>query len=171
MAESVNLFVARGDAPPQSWPLLRSQLPGVSDDAWTRFVRALETQPLDAVTGSGSLGCYEMRPKSLVDLGLMANLRTSTSGALEGDFFLPLTQRRFLASPVAQFNALCDILERFDADIGRKGVLGLSRSGALAVLHRAGRGGLKHWGGKKRWGSKVKHESTLALVTAVEGIF
>lgn len=143
--------VARGDAP--ATRLRPSPLAGVSDEAWTRFVRALRVAALDAVTTARGhvLGCYEMRPLRLQDIGVMRGLRAETvDGARvwRGDFVPPIpTLEAFLASRDAQDDALVRSTVLYDADVARCGApKELGRAGSLAVLHRAGPKALASWG-------------------------
>ena len=143
--------VARGDAPAAR--LRPSPLAGVSDEAWTRFVRALQVAALGAVTTARGhvLGCYEMRPLRLGDIGVMRGLRAETvNGARiwHGDFVPPIpTLEAFLASRDAQYDALVRSTVLYDADIAPGGApKELGRAGGLAVLHRAGPKALASWG-------------------------
>lgn len=141
-------LIARGDAPsPRAIPPIHSPLSGVPDAAWTRLVCTLETAPLRHISESNGLGCYEMRPRRLGDLGLMTDLHIARRGKRqiwEGTFVPPLTQIAFLANPILQYSALAESIARYDVNLNDLPE-GVSRSGALAILHRAGPSGLTSW--------------------------
>lgn len=129
---------------------LTSPLPGVSAEAWARFYHALDVQPIDAVSASGGLGSYDLRPRRLVELGLGCRLRsrrTAPGGArvYVCDFVPPLSQRAFLHNPVTQYQVLVRSMVGYHQKL-QSGELvrpdGVSLAGALAILHRGGRGAL-----------------------------
>ena len=144
---------------------LASPLPGVPAEAWERFAQELALmpdprdpaklvpRPMGAVSESGGLGAYDMRPRRLVELGLGRNLRSvhpKPGGARFHicDFVLPLTQDAYLGNPLTQYLALTRSMKRYHADLV-SGALprpeGVSLGGALAILHRGGRGALTAW--------------------------
>lgn len=131
---------------------LKSPLPGVSNEAWVRFVSALEVQPIRAVSDSGGLGAYDMRPRRLQELGLarVGKLTRSVRGRFknECEFVPPLTQSQFLNDPVAQYRALVLSITSYHRDL-TSGKLRkpeeMSLAGALAILHRGMRGALRSW--------------------------
>lgn len=161
----VTSLIARGDdltLPPFATSI-PSPIDGVNADAWSRFVRALATKVVNGVPAardlrevspSGGLGWFEMRPRRLADLGLVTNLRRSTTPGgrqvWEGDFVLPLTRKRFLDNPVVQYNALVRSVTDHLAHVGDLPA-GVSMSGALAILHRAGPGALRTWPSGKQF--------------------
>lgn len=129
----------------------KSPLAGVADAAWTRFIKALEVQPIKAVSESGGLGSYDLRPRRLVELGLARNLRTAHTEKGRQIYECDLvkgTRDRFLVNPIAQYEALARSMQRY-AEALDKGEIekpdGLSKAGALAILHVGGRGALKSW--------------------------
>jgi len=160
---------------------LTSPLPGVSDVAWRSFVRAVVTKDadedgapglrsLDAKSKSGGFGCFDIRPKRLLDLGIMRNLRRSTSSGgrqiYVGDFVPPMSERKFLYGPTQQSDTFVESMRRYDvavSDADRPE--GLSRSGVLALLHRAGMGGLSGWASGRRLAN------TVALVERANNLF
>lgn len=128
-----------------------SPLKGVSDAAWEKFVYALNVQPIDAVSESGGLGCFDLRPRRLVELGIMENLRYERRGkhvTQVGAFIAPQTKDLFLTNPMAQYEVLVRSMKAYDEDLS-SGVIAkpayAGRSGTLVVLHRGGRGALKKW--------------------------
>ena len=131
---------------------MRCPLDGVSLSAWQRFVAALEVQGVDAVSERGGFGSYDLRPKRLRDLGYTTDLRrVRARGGRQiytCSFVAPWTQERFLADPLAQLGALAQSMKLHQQDL-RAGKIrlpdGLSLSGALAILHRGGRGALAAW--------------------------
>jgi hypothetical protein len=132
---------------------LASPLPGVSPDAWARFVMAMDVQPIQAVSKSGGFGSYDLRPRRLVEMGVGCNLRsertTSDGGRVYAcDFIPPLTRERFLANPVTQYQALSRSMVLYfraltSGEIRRPD--GVSLAGALAILHIGGKGALGTW--------------------------
>lgn len=151
---------------------LASPLPGVSAEAWERFYRLLAVQPDNAVSRSGGLGSYDLRPRRLVEIGIGCNLRsirTDRRGArvYVCDFVAPLTREKFLSNPVTQYCALSRSMVAYhralaEGDIARPE--GLSLAGALALLHVGGRGGLKAW-------PDNLFPKTHALLERVRGVF
>jgi hypothetical protein len=133
-------FVSKGPVSP---------LDGVSTDAWQQFIAALEIQPTGAVSESGGLGAYAIRPRRLVEIERAVNLRyvkKSSRYVHECDFELPWTKSKFLADPLAQYTVLARSMKLF-YDALRRGDLtvpnGCSLAGALAILHVGGKGALK----------------------------
>lgn len=131
---------------------VKSPLPGVSVEAWHQFAEALEVQANTAISASGGLGTYDMRPRRLMELGVCTNLRLINKhkerSVYECDFKAPWTKDRFLADLMAQRNVFRRSMELYHKDL-MDGVIarpeGVSLSGALAVLHVGGRGALKAW--------------------------
>ena len=168
-----NLHIARGDdfESPKLSARLPSPLSGIASAEWSNFVNALVTQRLGDVSASNGLGWFEMRPRRLADLGIMSNLRRVSNKVnrqvYEGDFVLPLTMRKFLENPVIQYNTLVkSVIDHFDTHVNElKLPDDVSRSGALAILHRAGPGGLKTWSTGKRF------DDTISLFNRSNGIF
>lgn len=164
--------------------LLRSQLHGVADETWRKFVHALTIcdeqgadgqlrntpRGFDARSYAGGYGCFDLRPKRLADLGLMRNVHTELlSGRVicVGDFIAPMTERKFLSSPLAQYNTLLESLRRYDAkllDVAQNAAQNITRSGSLALLHRLGPNAISKW---------LSHQerSTLALYNRTNGLF
>jgi hypothetical protein len=110
---------------------------------------------------------YEMTPRRLFDLGIVRNLKRTRgpSGRMIwcGDFIPPMTAKRFLNNPNRQHEVFSvSMRDYFDDLLVPKG---MSRSSALAILHRAGPEGLKSWANGKRF------EATGKLANAVEGVF
>lgn len=132
---------------------LASPLPGVSPEAWERFYRLLAVQPDNAVSPSGGLGSYDLRPRRLVEIGIGCNLRSVRTDRQGGrvyacDFVAPLTQEKFLSNPVTQYCALSRSMVAYHRALTEGEIEkpeGLSLAGALALLHVGGRGGLKAW--------------------------
>lgn len=134
---------------------MRSPIPGVSDAAWMRWVAALDAQPIDAVGPSGGLGSYDMRPRRLKELGLARSVRLERAPSgrqvYSCELAPPLTRARFLRDMVLQAAVLARSARGHYDDLARASGEGLrlpegqTLAGALAVLHRGGRGALARW--------------------------
>ena len=147
-----------------------SPLEGVSRDAWAQFVAALEVQPINAVSDSGGLGCYDIRPRRLVELGYAKTLcskRTEKGRQIHVcDFVLPWSQSRFLTDALAQFVVLSKSIVLYHRALMSgelKVPVGVSTAGALSILHRGGKGALTSW--------PNLFESTRELYEATKGAF
>lgn len=149
----------------------KSPLEGVSNDAWQRFIAALEVQASDAISESGGFGSYDIRARVLVDLKYAINPRLASSVRSKReihvcDFVLPWSKRKFLADPFAQYTVLVKST-RANYDAIRNGSLQkpkeLSMAGALAILHVGGRGALRGW--------PKLFEHTRAVYEAARGAF
>ena len=159
--------------------VLPSQIPGVSDEAWTEFALALKTAEQKAVSPSNAFGMFEMKPRRLEDLGLMTNVapmnaRKKGVMAWSGEWVAPMTEKGFLASAVAQYDAFgasmrlyIDGLENGSVKQPEEGLpTDMSVSGALAILHRCGPRGLVNWIDEDN-----RFPETVALYRAVNGTF
>lgn len=142
-ALSARRFYARQTASP---------IAGVSMDAWGRFAKAMEVQSNTAVSASGGLGTYDIRPRRLVELGLCANLRLVNKhkerSVYECDFKLPWTKDRFLGDLMAQCRVFAQSMALYRKDLADKVITqpdGVSLAGALAILHVGGQGALRAW--------------------------
>lgn len=130
--------------------VFRSPLPGVPDRAWRRLVRVLEVQGVGETSGSGGLGAFDVPARRLVELGLASGLRheaTPAGGYRRTCDFAPAI-KGLLSDPFLQYGVLSFSLSRYDENmrVGRiKRPVDLSRAGALALLHRGGRGALAAW--------------------------
>lgn len=143
-----------------------SPLARVSDAAWAALVRALEVQPIKAVSESGGFGAYDMRPRRLVELGFAQNLRSVRSRTgrqiFECEFAGGITKDRFLSDPVLQYDVLCRSLAQYHAALANGEIRkpeGMTAAGALAVLHRGGTGALRTWPGKAFDSTKALHDA------------
>lgn len=159
-------------------PLYHSQLAGVSDAAWTALVQVLmvpligekwkdgtplqgEVRPLDFEGSTGDLGCFALRQKHLVDLKLMRVVKDD-NGRFVRNAFVRGDVDRFKANSLAQYDALSCLLRRYDSMLPRPD--GMSRSGAVALCHRAGPTGLVSW-------ARRKLPATVVLVGLADGLF
>lgn len=163
------------DVIPAPRRLLKSEIVGIDDEPWTDFVFAMRTAQPGAISASNALGMFEMKPRRLCDLGVMRDPRCtrSPSGRLVwvGDFVEPMTQREFLKSPSAQYQAFSDSMRSYVVGLAgdalprpEKKLAETSLSGALAILHRSGPSGLKSW-------ETNQFPDTLALYERANGIF
>lgn len=158
--------------------LVKSEIPNVSDEAWTRFVFAMKTAQPGAISASNALGMFEMKARRLADLGLVKDIKRARSplGRLMwvGEFVAPLTQRDFLSKSAIQYQAFVDSMRSYIDGLCAGTVAkpdggfpaGMTLSGALAVLHRGGPNGLKSWNSEDD-----RFEDTVALFERVNGIF
>ncbi len=167
----------RGDEPLPF--IISSPIPGISSDAWTRFVMAIRNgAQVGAVSDSNELGMFAMKPRRLGDLKLLTNVRTARSpkGRMvwTGDFPAPMTAKRFLSDPSAQYQAFVASMKDYVNKL-RSGEIarpdggrpdGMTLSGVLAVLHRCGPSGLKTWNNEND-----RFPDTIALYGRTNGIF
>lgn len=179
-ASSSSGLVARGDSYLDEGEEggLKSELPGVDDDCWTQFVKCMMTSKVNAVSASNAVGVFEMMPRRLADLGVVKKLARSkspaSSSAPQGRtvwvavFVPPWTADRFLKSPKKQYEVFCQSMQDYDSKMQNGEIVrgsGMSRSGALAVLHKAGPQGLQ------TWLSGDQFPTTKKLYESVAGIF
>jgi hypothetical protein len=115
-------------------------------------VAALAVQGTRDVSESGGFGSFDMRPRRLVELGLASGLRSERTAngrqVYACDLKPPLTLDEFLSDPLKQYGVLTQSIARYYNDIvqGRiKKPQDVSSAGALAILHRGGRGALAAW--------------------------
>jgi len=158
--------------------VIKSELPNVSDAAWTRFALAMKTSAVGAVSDSNSLGMFEMRPRRLADLDLVINLSCTRSkdGRViwVGEFIPPLSAKLFLTNPEIQYQTFVKSMKNY-VDGLRSGSIpkpdggkpeGVTLSGVLAILHRAGPNGLKNWNDES-----TRFENTVKLFEKANEIF
>jgi hypothetical protein len=163
---------------PRPARVLKSEIDGIPDRAWTDFVLGMKTQDPGAVSASNELGMFSLKARRLADLGLLTNLTNARSpmGRMVwvGEWKAPLTQDKFLGSPKAQYAAFCTSMRRYVAGLKDGSVAmpddglpdDLTLSGVLGVLHRCGPSGLRTWNDEED-----RFPSTVALVDKVNGIF
>lgn len=167
------LLVARGDSRLDEGQeaSLPSVLRAVSAEEWTQFVRGMIVAAVSAVSNSNALGMFEIMPRRLADLGLVERLTPGKRGKRTvwlAVFVPPMTCEYFLRSPQVQYSAFARSMRAYDAGLSSgeiKQVPDMSRSGALAILHRAGPKGLETWTSRERF------PATQQLYDKVAGIF
>jgi hypothetical protein len=176
--EELDREIDRAISPKEEKRLIRSEFPRVSDEAWTKFVFALRTSKLDSISSSNEKGMFSLKPKRLEDLSIMKNLKSerSPSGRMvwTGEFVSPMTEERFLKDASAQYAAFCMSLKKYVAGLSDGTIpkpdggwpKGMSLSGALAILHRAGPMALKSWNNETK-----RFKDTIALYNQANGIF
>jgi hypothetical protein len=149
---------------------MESPLEGVSAAAWRALMAALEVQAPTAVSDSGGLGSFDIRPRRLVELGYADGLQWERSPKGRQiqvcTFLAPWTQKKFLEDPIAQYVALTKSVSLYHRALvsgDLKKPEGMSVAGALAILHRGGRGALGSW--------PNLFEHTHALYDAAQGAF
>lgn len=158
--------------------ILMSEIAGVSDGAWTAFVKALKVAEVGAVSAQGALGLFELKPKRLADLNLMVLRRgkspTGRHVVWQGDFVPPLTREVFMAKPRVQYLALVASMKRYVSAL-RDGTIpppdggvpkGISLSGILAILHKCGPNGLNTWNDVED-----RFPSTVTIFNKCNGLF
>lgn len=169
VGDGMSSQIARGDVPDSAPKSLPSPIKGVSSEAWTRFCQAMRTQGVSDVSDSNAVGVFEMMPRRLVDLGIVGDTkRIRAPGGrmvLAGKFIPPMTEEKFTSSPLAQYNAFADSMAKYAEQLTTSGiksprVRGMTLSGALAVLHRAGPRGLETWAdpASRRENTKVTYD-------------
>ena len=168
-------------------------LSGVSGEGWRRFAHACTIAEKDepnagqprqfhVVSPWGGFGSFDLRPKRLEDLGLMTHVRPERVNGRQihiGEFIAdadlaalglgeifrgPLTRERFLRAPLLQNLVFFESIRRYDEEIRKALPADVSRSGALAILHRTGPNGLASW-------TKRKLENTVALFQRANNLF
>lgn len=172
------------DAKPAPSIIVKSELPGVSNEAWTKFVIAMKTAELGDVSPSNALGAFELKPRRLADLGFMKNLLKKRSAPTKeypngrmiwvGDFIAPMTAKRFLGDPNLQYKAFVGSMKDYVQKLRSKQIPkpdggpidGMRLAGVLAILHRAGPNGLKTFGDPSK-----RFDDTLKLYTAANEAF
>jgi len=154
--------------------VLKSELPGVSNEAWTDFVFAMKTGEKTAVSPSNGLGMFDIRYKRLQDLGLVTDLQykrdLETNRSVQvANWVPPLTRDGFLASADAQLDVFVASMRAYFEEMRKKVIAmptGCSVSGALAILHRGGRAALTKWADPTQ-----RFEATTALFNITNGVF
>lgn len=124
---------------------LVSPLAGVSAQQWYDLVCVLDVQGIQAVSASGGFGSYDLRPRRLVELGYMINLkstRLNNRWIYTGTFVASLTKSKLLTDPVLQYTILTRSLVEYDRELDRSKI---TRAGALIILHRGGKGALTEY--------------------------
>lgn len=177
-AQAVEADERRAFAPFEAPRVLKSEIPNVSNEAWTNFVLAMKTAQPTAVSASNSLGMFEMKVRRLVDLGLVRNAKRtrSPSGRLMwlGEFVPPLTEREFLNKPSKQYEVFINSTKSYISGLVDGSVnkpdggfpVGMTLSGALSILHRCGPTGLKGWNDPSD-----RFSDTVALYEQTNGLF
>ena len=150
-------------------PFIKSPLPDVSDEAWAKFVRAMDSGNVQTITPSGGYGAFDMRPRRLVELGYAKGLTRGKYGRRliwKCDFLPPWTETKFLQDPFAQYAAFRSSMIKY-AEALRTGAhvrpAKCSLSGALAILHVGGHGALSKF--------PALFSSTQKVYDAAKGIF
>jgi hypothetical protein len=138
--------------------VLPSELPGVSDEAWTAWVLAMKVAEPTTTANNGALGMWAMKPRRLADLGFMTNVSAEPqrkNGLLkwDGEWTAPLTKDAFLSSPSIQYRILTASTKLYADGIADGSIVcpdeigdeGVTLSGALALLQKFGPHGLERW--------------------------
>jgi hypothetical protein len=148
---------------------IRSALPGISDKAWSQFVRVMITAQPGTVGESNEVGMFSIMPRRLEDLGVVSGLsrgRASNGRTIwAAEFVEPLTSSGFLKSVNAQYRVFSDSMRDYFAKIMSGEIAkdpAMSLSGALCLLHRAG---------PKALSSKRRFSDTQAAFQRADGIF
>jgi hypothetical protein len=164
---------------------LKSELEGVSDEAWTKFALAMKTAEPGTVSKSNAYGMFAIKPRRLADLGLIKNVTNVNTSRevggqmlwvgewVPGDGAVPLTEEVFLKNPKLQYRAFVASMKRYVQGLRDGSIVkpdgghpkGMTLSGILAILHKCGPKGLKTWNTSERF------ETTTQLFEAANGIF
>lgn len=156
--------------------VLKSEIPGISDEAWTDFVLAMKTASPGSVSASNAHGMFELKIRRLADLGYAKNLsyKRSPLGRMvwAGDFVAPLTRDKFLKDRGLQYKVFCESIKDYLAKLQSGQIAqpedddgALSTSGMVAILHRCGPNGLA------RWQDELRFPETVELCERANGIF
>jgi len=135
---------------------LPSELEGVSDEAWTQWVQAMQCTEPTTVSESGALGMFGIKPRRLADLGLMKDVEATNAPKTRrmgwrGQWVPPMTQDAFLGNLSIQYRVLVASTKLYAAGIEDgsiacpEGCEDMTLSGALALLHRCGPKALERW--------------------------
>lgn len=151
-----------------------SPLAGVSNEAWTEFVRALGApECASAVSDGGNLGLFLFSPARLETLGAMRNIkreRVSGRQVVTGEFVPPMTQAQFLEDTNLQYRAFARSCQDYAPRVARYvDAPRLTLSGLLAVAHYAGVKGLRAWVGSRE--DRMFHPFTTASFERCNGFF
>ncbi len=167
--------------------LIKSELPGVSDNDWTDFVFAMKVGQRSSISPSNGLGMFDMRYKRLADFKLVSNLRyerdpqtnrsvqiadwtgslTRVDPATNQPVQTAKSREEFLASAADQYDVFVRSMRAYAREIVTHKIKvpsGVSMSGALAILHRGGRAALAKW-------TEQQFESTKELFNRTNGVF
>lgn len=128
--------------------VFKSPLVGVNDAAWDRFVVAMSTQAICGKSRYGGLGSFDLTPKRLGELGVLTNMRRQAKppGLWIGDFVAPYTETKFLRDAEEQYVLFKRSTKLYDDELTHIArPEGVSRSGALAIMHRGGSEALTSW--------------------------
>lgn len=172
MSESTTCLVARGDSflDEDEGARLPSPIVGVDDAQWSQFVAGMVVQEPEAVSDSNEVGMFAMKPRRLGDLGFVKRLARDKKGGRAvwvGAFVAPLTPEKFLRDPELQYHVFAKSMKDYAKKIESGEIErppGVSLSGSLAVLHKAGPMGLKSWSQGERFPSTEKSYERVAGV-------
>lgn len=126
--------------------LFKSVLSGVPDAAWDAFVRAVSSRSIRDVSRGGGIGSFDLRPRRLGEIGVMVNLLRGDRGKWVGD--LAPEYADLGRDATLQYRVFALSTKLYDADLVEGRIArpeGVSRSGALAVLHCGGKGAIDGW--------------------------
>lgn len=151
--------------PPKTNPFV-----GVPTASWSRFVTIMAIAPKAQVTPRRRFGMFGLDARRLADVGFMASPKKvsigSEGGVWSGDWVTPLTEKKFLESTPAQYEAFGRsmrlLVPRAAPHVGKvidgkKATL----SGLLAAGHLAGTAGLEGWASdpavRQKFGATTKN--------------
>ncbi len=159
-------------APPKT--VMPSPIDGVSDVAWTNFVKKMGTNKLDSVTPKG-MGAFQITVRRLVDFGILKDPRRE-SGTWTAEWVYP--KEKLLSTPRLQYKLFersmvayaRNIKDRYPDAIGKtfEGQVA-TLSGLLAVAHAAGSNALGKWIASPD--ERQKFKNTTAAYKLANGIF
>jgi hypothetical protein len=159
---------------------LTSPFPNISDEAWTRFAIAMRTEEHPGtVSPSNALGMFAIKTKRLADLGLVRNTKATRDPKTNrmiwvAEFVPPMTSQKFLSNPKLQYDVFVKSMKDYVDKLKNNEIpqpaggrpAGMTLSGVLAILHRAGPGGIASWNDTNK-----RFEDTVKLYSKANGIF
>ncbi len=160
-----------------------SPFPGVGNEPWTLFVRALRGQNAKAITPNYYLGLFGFGMRRLVDMGLARNpAKMEWQGKqVWGAEWLPAYSPgpdKFLANPELQYRTFVKSMVGYGKQIATelREVIGstldgdpVTLSGLLAVAKQAGFDGLRKWIASEE--VRAEHRTTTAQFHKLNGLF
>jgi len=137
--------------------VFQSPLDGVTDEAWTKFVKRSRSARPSTVSAKYQLGMFAMTARDLADAGFMTTAQKQDEDGHSvwmGEWAPGKSLDEFIASPQQQYDAFMALTKLHATVIGKQKVSIIGEeiegqkatlSGLLAVAKKAGLGGLASW--------------------------